>query len=83
MANYLNYVNNVAQFLEEARFSADSAGWCPLRAKAVIPPNIANLSKRTFPIMVSADLDNLGGHAHHPCHRTSTRLLRRHGHADP
>jgi hypothetical protein len=33
--------------------------------------------------MVSADLDNLGGHPHHHYHHTSTRLLRRREHADP
>jgi lactoylglutathione lyase len=32
--------------------------------------------------MVSADFDKLGGHLHHPCHHSSTRLLRRHEHAD-
>ena len=51
--------------------------------KAVVPPNLANLPKWTFRIMVSADLDNLGGHPHHPYHHSSTRLLRRHEHADP
>jgi hypothetical protein len=38
---------------------------------------------QTFCIMVSADLDNLGGHPHHHYHHTSTRLLRRREHADP
>jgi hypothetical protein len=33
--------------------------------------------------MMSADLENLGGHFHHSCHHTSTRLPRRHEHADP
>jgi hypothetical protein len=39
-------------------------------AKAVVPPNLANLPKQTFRIMVSADLDNLGGHPSHDCHHT-------------
>jgi hypothetical protein len=51
--------------------------------KAVVPPSFANLPKQIFRIMVSADLDNLGGHSHHPCHHTSTRLLRRHERANP
>ena len=47
-----------------------------------LPLTTAAIEKRTFRIMVSADLDTLGGPAHHPCHHTSTRLLRRHEHAD-
>jgi hypothetical protein len=50
---------------------------------AVAPPNPADLPKQAFRIMLSADLDNLGGHPHHPCHHTTTRLLRRRDHADP
>jgi hypothetical protein len=46
----------------------------------VVPPNLANHPKQTFRIMVSADFDNLGGH---PCHRSSTRLLRRYELVDP
>jgi hypothetical protein len=52
--------------------------------KAVVPPNLAaNLPKQTSRIMMSADLDNLGGHPHHFCHHSSTRLLRRREHPDP
>jgi len=50
---------------------------------AVVPPNLADLPKHTFRIMVSADCDKLGGHPRHPGHQSWTRLLRRHEHADP
>jgi lactoylglutathione lyase len=59
-----------------------------LQSKAVVAPNLAYLPKRMLRpkrmlhIVVSADLDNPGGHPDHPCHHTSTRLLRRHEHAD-
>jgi hypothetical protein len=32
-----------------------------IAARAVVPPNLANLPKRTYRVMVSADFDNLGG----------------------
>ena len=51
--------------------------------KAVVPPNLTNLPKLTFRILMSADLDSVGGHPHHPCHHSSIRVLRRHEHADP
>jgi hypothetical protein len=51
--------------------------------KAVVPPNLANLPMPAFRIMVSADLDNLGGHPHHRCHHSPTCLQRRHEHAAP
>jgi lactoylglutathione lyase len=44
--------------------------------KAVVPPNLADLPEQAFRIVVSADLDNFGGHRHHPYHRSSTHLLR-------
>jgi hypothetical protein len=47
------------------------------------PPNLADLPKQTYRVMVSDDFDNLGGHAHHPCRHSPTRPLRRHEHADP
>jgi hypothetical protein len=51
--------------------------------KSSSDPNLANLPNQTFRIMVSANLDNLGGHPHHPCHQISTCPPRRHEHADP
>src|SRR5271154_5631165 len=33
---------------------------CLFCAKAVVPPNLANLPKQTFRIMVSANIDSLG-----------------------
>ena len=54
-----------------------------LAPEVIVPPDFANFPMQTFRIMVSADLDNLGGHPHHPCHHTPTRLPRRREHADP
>jgi hypothetical protein len=70
-----------------ARFDAQIAqsrhsGSDRFAPKAVVRPKFANLPKQTFRFMVSADLDNVGGHPHHPYHPTSTHPPSRHEHAD-
>jgi hypothetical protein len=52
-------------------------------ANVAVQADLAYLQKPRFRIVVSADLDNLGGHSHRPHHHTSSRLLCRHEHADP
>jgi hypothetical protein len=51
--------------------------------QASVPPNFVNLPKHQIRVMVSADLDKLGGHLHYPFHHTWARLPRRHQLADP
>jgi hypothetical protein len=42
--------------------------------KMVVPPNLGYLQSGRFAFVVSANLDNPGGHPDHPYNRTATRL---------